>query len=152
MNFDLLGDPIPENWGRRGRPPHVPTDEKRKLVIQLAAFDWTNERIAGALNCSEPTLRKHYFRELKFKNEAKDRVQAKLLSKLMDQVEQGNVSAITRYQARIDKHDLAKKAAAQQSNAPGTSAKSLGKKEGLLAQAKKVGGLFATPNAPGTVN
>ena len=104
--FDLLGDPIPSNWGKRGRPPHVPTDEKRRLVIQLLAFDWTIERIAAALNITPPTLRKNYFRELKFRDEARARVEAKVLQKLMAEVEAGNVSAMDKYLKRLDKHDL----------------------------------------------
>ena len=27
--FDLFGDPIPENWGKRGRPQHIPTLKNR---------------------------------------------------------------------------------------------------------------------------
>ena len=46
LDFDLLGDPIPEGFGKRGRPVHTPTVEKRRLVIQLMAFDWSVEQIS----------------------------------------------------------------------------------------------------------
>src|SRR5690606_34346331 len=42
QDFDLLGDPIPKGFGKRGRPPHVPNDEKRKLVMMLQALDWSD--------------------------------------------------------------------------------------------------------------
>ena len=103
--FDLLGDEIPEGFGRRGRPPHRVTDEKRKLVIQLVAFDWARPDIAAALSISEPTLRKNYFRELVPMDQAKARLKAVLLSALMAEVEKGNVSAIAAYFKRIDRAD-----------------------------------------------
>ena len=48
-DFDLLGDPIPKNWGERGRPPHIPTEKKCNKSRLLLAFGWTNRRIAQAL-------------------------------------------------------------------------------------------------------
>lgn len=128
-DFDLLGDPIPPNWGKRGRPPHVPTDEKRRLVIQLLAFDWTVERIAAALNITPPTLRKNYFRELKFRDEARARVEAKVLQKLMAEVESGNVSAMDKYLKRLDKHDLERMQAHQPRPSAEEKPERLGKKE-----------------------
>jgi len=106
-NLDLLGDPIPEGFGRRGRPPHVPNDEKRRLVIQLLAFDWSPERISAALSITPPTLRKHYFRELRVKAEARSRVEARLLGALMAEAEAGNVTAIDKYFKRFDRFDIA---------------------------------------------
>lgn len=49
MSFDLLGDSILENFGCRGRPPHLPTEENRNKVRLLLAFGWTTPRIAQAL-------------------------------------------------------------------------------------------------------
>lgn len=148
QEFDLLGDPIPENYGKRGRPPHTPTEEKRRIIISLLAFDWSIEKIAAALNVTPPTLRKHYFRELKFKEEARARVEAKVISKLMREVDKGNVSAIGRMFARLDRHDMHHKAAALQSTKPTKKAQPLGKKEELLQRAENVRGLFVTPDAP----
>ena len=126
QDFDLLGDPIPEGFGKRGRPVHTPTDEKRRLVIQLMAFDWTLEQIAAALSITPPTLRKHYFRELRSRAEARFKVEAKLITALMSEAEKGNVSAIDKYQKRLDKHD-ARVPKSAQGKAP--KVKPLGKKE-----------------------
>lgn len=126
LDFDLLGDPIPEGFGKRGRPVHTPTDEKRRLVIQLMAFDWSVEQISAALSITPPTLRKHYFRELKSRAEARFRVEAKLLTKLMDEADAGNVSAIDKYMKRLEKHD-ARVPKSAQGKVP--KVKPLGKKE-----------------------
>ena len=106
-DFDLLGDPIPEGLGKRGRPPHLVTDENRRKVMLLAAFDKNEMQIAAALGISGPTLKKHYFRELKSRLEARQRLEGKLLSALMKQVDAGNVSAIDKAFKRLDRHDLA---------------------------------------------
>jgi IS30 family transposase len=130
-NFDLLGDPIPEGHGKRGRPPHLVTEEKRRTIIQLLAFGWTIEKIAAALNCTPPTLRKNYFRELAAKAEAKARVEAKLISSLMAEAEAGNVSAIDKYLKRLDRS-----VPAPLQQAKPTKAAKLGKKEAALEDAK----------------
>jgi len=106
-DFDLLGDPIPPGWGSRGRPPHVPTDEKRRIVVVLLAFGRKEEDVAAALGITPPTLRKHYFRELKVRADARARLDAKLLGTLMSEVEKGNVSAVDKMFERLDRHDLA---------------------------------------------
>lgn len=129
--LDLLGDPVPEHFGKRGRPPHVPTDEKRRLVMQLLAFDWAPERISAALSITPPTLRKHYFAQLKMRAEAKARVEAKLLDALMREAETGNVGAIDKYLKRMDK--------AATVAVPASSAREekLGKKEQAKRAAKQ---------------
>ena len=40
--FDLVGDPIPEGWGKRGRPAHIPTHENRNRISLLLAFRRAN--------------------------------------------------------------------------------------------------------------
>lgn len=147
MDFDLLGDPIPENWGRKGRPPFMVTDEKRRLVSTLLAFDWSLERIAAALNCSKPTMKKHFFRELKFREEQRARVEAKLLGSLMAEVEKGNVSAISKMFERFEKHDRQRLAETYQATKAAKPEK-LGKKEQAKAAAAQVGGRFAPPQGP----
>jgi hypothetical protein len=37
----------------------------------LLAFGWNNERIARALHITPPSLRKHYFSELRYRDEAR---------------------------------------------------------------------------------
>ena len=149
-DFDLLGDPIPPNFGKRGRPPHTPTDEKRRLVIQLLAFDWSLEKIAAALNCTPPTLRKHYFRELRFKAEARARTEAKLIGALMKEAEAGNVSAIDKYFKRFDRHDLHKQSDQIASPQPSRAKAEpkLGKKEERRLAAENAAGIYAPPAAP----
>lgn len=105
-NFDLFGDPIPEGYGRAGRPEHVRTKENSNKVIMLLALGWGNERISRALHITPPTLRKHYFRELKFRDEARDRLDARLAMNLWDQVEAGNVGAIREFRKLLEKNDL----------------------------------------------
>jgi len=129
-DLDLLGDPIPEGLGRRGRPPHMPTDENRRKVVVLAAFDKNEEQIAAALSITAPTLRKHYFRELRGRLEARQRLEGKLLSALLAEVDKGNVSAIDKLWKRLDRHDLAVPRPQPKPT------KKLGKKEQAVVDAK----------------
>ena len=61
--FDQLSDPIPENWGKRGRPPDTPTERNRNKIRLLLALSWANRRVARALRTAGKTLSKHYFRD-----------------------------------------------------------------------------------------
>lgn len=133
-DLDLLGDRIPEGLGRRGRPPHMPTDENRRKVMVLAAFDKNEQQIAAALSITPPTLRKHYFRELRSKLEARQRLEGKLLAALLSEVDKGNVSAIDKLFKRIDRHDMMT-GAAPRAVKPPTKPK-LGKKDQAVVDAK----------------
>jgi hypothetical protein len=104
--FDLFGDPIPANWGERGRPEHIPTQQNPNRVSMLVALGWSNKRIAAALFVTLPTLRKHYFSELKFRDVARDRLEAGVAMKLWEGVQAGNVSAIRAFRAFVDHNDL----------------------------------------------
>ncbi|MCD9819777.1 hypothetical protein [Bradyrhizobium japonicum] len=104
--FDLFGDPVPPNWGERGRPQHVPTQQNRNRVSLLVALGWSPPRIAAALFVTPPTLRKHYFSELKFAQVARDRLVAQLGMKLLEGVNAGNVSAIREFQKYLERNDL----------------------------------------------
>jgi hypothetical protein len=105
-NFDLLGDPIPEGWGKPGRPQHVATDKNRNKVMMLLALGWNNERIARALSITPPTLRKNYFRELKVREEARDRLDATLASMLWMSASEGNVAAMKEFRKLVERNDL----------------------------------------------
>ena len=105
-NLDLFGDPIPEGRGRPGRPMHVPTQENRNKVSMLLAFGWNNERIAQALHIDPKTLRRHYSRELRFRDEARARLDAALAMRLWKQVEAGNVSAMREFRDLLEHNDL----------------------------------------------
>ncbi|GGA63807.1 hypothetical protein [Pelagibacterium lentulum] len=156
QDFDLLGDPIPEGFGKRGRPPHVPTEEKRKIVMMLLAFDWSLERIAAALSITPPTLRKNYFRELKVREEARARVEALAMGSLLDQVEDGNVSAIKELSRRFDQHDLRQLAdhikSRGRNEAKNDPQPKMGKKEQQKQAAGQVAGKFAPPPPPDMLN
>lgn len=104
--FDLFGDPVPRNWGERGRPEHVASQQNRSQVSLLVALGWSNARIAAALFITIPTLRKHYFSELKFRDTARDRLIAGLGMKLLQQVNAGNVAAMKELQKFIERNDL----------------------------------------------
>lgn len=106
QNFDLFGDPIPEGWGGRGRPPHIPHERNRHKVSMLVALGWSNKRIAATLVVDLKTLRKHYFPELKFREVARDRLDAKVAMKLWAEVEAGNVGAIKEFRKLLERNDL----------------------------------------------
>ncbi|MES5483589.1 hypothetical protein QMZ05_12595 [Bradyrhizobium sp. INPA03-11B] len=103
--FDLFGDPVPANWGQRGRPEHIPTQQNRNRVSMLVALGWGNGRIAAAMFVTVPTLRKHYFSELAHRRVARDRLEANIAMKLWDGVMAGNVTAIREFQAFKDRND-----------------------------------------------
>lgn len=152
-DIDLLGDPIPEGFGRRGRPPHIATLENRRKVMVLAAFDKNEEQIAAALSITPPTLRKHYFRELRARLEARHRLEGKLLLQLLTEAEKGNVGAIDKLWKRLEKHDLQLLSGrvAERGRAEPKPAK-LGKKAQQQQAAGEVKGKFAPPEAPRLLN
>lgn len=45
-------------------PPHVPDEKNKKMVMLCMATNFTHEQTARLLGISEPTLRKHYAKEL----------------------------------------------------------------------------------------
>lgn len=133
--LDLFGDPVPENWGRRGRPEHIATQENRNKVTMLLAFGWNNERISRSLGITPPTLRKNYFRELKFRIEQRDRMDATLAMKLWEQVHAGNVAAMKEFRSLVERNDLMLYGQARPANPP-TKEPKLSKKEAALAAAQ----------------
>jgi hypothetical protein len=105
-NIDLFGDPIPENWGRRGRPQHIATLENINKVTMLVAFGWNNERIANALGITLPTFRRHYFSLVKAQRDcARDRLDAAYAATLWKQVQAGNVGAMRLWITLVDRND-----------------------------------------------
>lgn len=138
--FDLLGDPIPEGHGRRGRPVHLATAENRNKVMLLLALGWSNERIARALGITAPTLRKNYFRELKAREDARDRMNGSLFMRCWEAVQKNSVSAIKEFQRMLERNDVMHGVPVFQAEKPKTEPK-LGKKEAqrLAAQTPDVG-------------
>src|SRR3546814_139631 len=111
-DFDLLGDPIPEGFGRRGRPPHVPDGKKRNKVMMLLGMGWQDPDIARALSISPPTLRKHYFRELRPRDDARLRLRATHIEMVWEQCRAGNGSALTELRRLMDRAEAADASAA----------------------------------------
>lgn len=105
-NFDLFGDPVPDGWGKRGRPEHIKTQQTRNKVIMLLALGWNNERIAKAIGITPPTLRKAYGRELKLRDEQRDRLTAAVAMRLWQGIQDGNVAAIREFNAFLERNDL----------------------------------------------
>lgn len=106
MEFDLLGDPIPEGHGRRGRPPHLVTEASRNKVMMLLALGWTNDRIARALGITAPTLRKSYRSELKARDEARDRLDAAIAHRLLTDGLAGNIGAVKEFLKILERSDM----------------------------------------------
>lgn len=148
--FDLFGAPVPEGWGKRGRPAHLVTDEKRSLVKVLLALEWTEPRIAAALLCTDKTLRKHYSRELAVRDQARAHADAKIISGFWEQGQKGNVGALKQLFALFEKHDIKK--LAQVVTRRGDKDEARGKKEMQRDAAGKVAGKFAPPSPPGLIN
>ncbi len=132
--LDLFGDPVPANWGQRGRPEHIATKKNRNRVSMLVAMGWSNKRIAAALFVTLPTLRKHYFSELKFRDVARDRLNATMATKLWDLFLSGNVAAGKEFRDFVEKNDLMLYGQTAQPAKAEKPAK-LGKKEAAVAAA-----------------
>lgn len=137
--FDLFGDPVRMPSGKRGRPAHQPTQKMRNKVMVLLALGWSNERIANAIHCSVPTLRRHYFSELKRREMQRDRFDAWRIELAIEQASQGNVGAQRLLEQLIDKNDKLLLAARMRDQSPEQgSEKQLGKKEIERRNAAKI--------------
>lgn len=126
--FDLFGEPVPANWGKPGRPEHIPTQQNRNRVSMLVALGWSNKRIADALYITQPTLRKHYFSELKFREVARDRLNATMATKLWELFMSGNVAAGKEFRDLLETNDLMLYGQTSQPQKPEKEPK-IGKKE-----------------------
>lgn len=139
VEFDLLGDPIPPGHGRRGRPQHVPTAENRSKIMLLQAMGWPSERMANALGITPKTLRRHYSRELKVREQARDRVDAARHMALWREVAAGNVTAMKELARVFERLDLARTAKDYVEPEAEASPTGLGKKEAAKLAAARAG-------------
>ena len=106
QTFDLFGDPIPDNWGKRGRPQHIATTENINKVTMLVALGWGNERISNAMDITLPTFRKHYFSLVKrLRETARDRLDAAFAMRLWKLIDEGNAGAMRLWMLFIEKND-----------------------------------------------
>lgn len=130
-NFDLLGDPIPEGWGKRGRPPHIATEKNRNKVMLLLAMGWSNSRIANALGITQPTLRKNYFQQLRSREVARDRLEGARLDLAWELAKGGNVGALREFgklMERNDRMEIERELASEEKKPETQTAERLGKK------------------------
>lgn len=100
--YDLFGEPVPKNFGRRGRPEHVATSENVNKVSMLLAQGWPNVRIARTLGITIPTLKRHYKFQLKDRDVMRDRIEARGLVAFYEQGLAGNVAAMKEFFRRHD--------------------------------------------------
>lgn len=107
VKFDLLGDPIPDNHGKRGANGHVATAENVSKVRTLLVSGMTFQQIAVQMGISVPTLRRHYFQSGKVsyaqaRSRALAEARARNLMRLQEQADKGNVSALKAVVQQID--------------------------------------------------
>jgi hypothetical protein len=105
QEIDMFGWPVRAGRGMRGKPPHVRCLETVNKINMMLAFGWSNDRIAGAMGISLPTLRKYYVSELKRRAIARDAVELKLAERLWGQVELGKVAAIKQFDKLLERND-----------------------------------------------
>ncbi len=140
-NFDLLGDPIPENHGGVGASGHIARPELINKVRTLVLCKWTAAAIAVELGISVPTLNKHYFRNTSIKRARKhviSEARGRVMLLLEKEAVGGNVSAIKELGKIIDKVEL-EVAAENLTKAP-PKQKKLGKKVQAVADAESAAG------------
>lgn len=135
--LDLFGEPVPANWGMRGRPEHIASQQNRNRVSMLVALGWSNKRIAAALYVTLPTLRKHYFSELKFREVARDRLNATMATKLWQLFLDGNVAAGKEFRDFLEKNDLMEFGQTARPHGAEPKEPKLGKKEAALVAAQR---------------
>jgi hypothetical protein len=105
-NFDLFGDPVPDHWGRRGRPAHIPTSENVNKVMMMTALGWSNGRMQSALGIVKMTFRKHYLALVKHQRLiARDRLDIAYAMHLWKQVQDGNAGAMRLWMVFMQNND-----------------------------------------------
>ncbi|WP_084526919.1 hypothetical protein [Kaistia soli] len=116
----------------------------------LLALGWENERIANALSITPPTLKKHYFREMKFRDEMRDRLESRYAMIVWMGVEERSGAAFKEFRRIID-HSAAENADGRVRGRGAPKAPKppkLGKKEERKLAAESVGGKFSPPAPP----
>lgn len=107
----------------------------------LLALGWNNERIAAALRITPPSLRKHYFSELKERDVARDRLTAALAMKLWARIGDGVIGAFRELDRFIEKNDLmtfGQTSMPRKTSTPAAAAEAkLGKKEAARLAARQ---------------
>lgn len=128
--FDLFGNPVEAGTGKPGRPRKDATPEDRNKVKLLLAVGWSNERIASVLHMSLPTFRRNFFQELKFRDVARDMLDARRIELAMTAARSGNVGAMRQLDRLLDRFDQmqAERAYAAKPKDEGQPKEKIGKK------------------------
>ncbi|WP_320176638.1 helix-turn-helix domain-containing protein [Roseovarius pacificus] len=143
-DFDMLGDPIPDNHGKPGANGHTPNAKTVNRVRTLHASGVPKKTIAEELGISQPTLNKHYFKNGRLnmraaKKRALTELKAKMILRLEEAADKGNVSAIKALIKFVEEEELAElaRSVADADDAPKRKSAPLpkGKKEQLTAEA-----------------
>ncbi|MDP2358008.1 MAG: hypothetical protein Q8M31_18355 [Beijerinckiaceae bacterium] len=103
--LDLFGNAWVDKPAKRGRPVHDVTKRTRRRVSMLVALGWGNPRIASTVGVTLPTLHKHYFYELRQRDQARDRLEARRLEVAWELAEGGNVGALREFARLLDRND-----------------------------------------------
>ncbi|MCB1476620.1 MAG: helix-turn-helix domain-containing protein [Rhodobiaceae bacterium] len=104
-NFDLFGNEVREGFGRRGRPPYVPTEKDRNRIKLLLALGWSIERMANAISVSPATVKRYFRADLKARDAMRDRLDARRFEIAMEQANAGNITALRELASMIDRND-----------------------------------------------
>jgi hypothetical protein len=150
LGVDLFGDPILPREEGRGRPEHKWSLENSNKVLLAFARGLDVKDAATAIGVSVPTLRKHYFAEVKKRDSAKLRMEMTQLSRLNSAAAAGNVAAEKELGKRLKMatmEDTAERVAGRGRNGAPASQK-LGKKEEAKVAAQAVTGRYAPRPAP----
>lgn len=104
-DFDLFGQPVREGYGRKGRPPYMPTEKDRNKVKLLLALGWSLTRIGNSLGVSSKTIQRYFSPELKSREMMRDMLDARRFEIAMEQANSGNMTALKELSAMIDRND-----------------------------------------------
>lgn len=150
-SLDLFGLPLMPARGR-GRPAHVWTPENSNKVNLLFACGYEPAEVAKAMGITKPTFYKHYFNELSRRKFAQLNLRSTVMSKLLPEIEKGNVAAAKALLAMVERESAkalsdrmigrAQAAAAKEKTVP------LGKKAEAKRAADDLVGRYATRQPP----
>lgn len=148
---DMLGHPIPSNFGGRGAPAYAPSAEDVSVVMALWARKKSNAYCAAALGISEPTFNKYFFKTKAQKaqrDQARAWVEGMTMRAVLKGVNEGNMAAVKQMREimfRADQEELASKVA-NRSDDETPKRDTRGKKQRQRDEAAAIAGLYAPPS------
>lgn len=142
---DLWGDPWTPEPDPRGRKRHKRSVQIAENIAVLRASPLTEEEIAARVGLDPKTLRKYYSRELK---SGPALAKAVLMEAMWAKAKAGNVSAARFIREEFARGEVAEAEARVKDREAPVAAPRLGIKAERQAAAEQVGGVFATPAAP----